>query len=380
MRLHEYQAKNLFKSYGIPVPDGIVAQTAEDAVAAAQSLGLPVAIKAQVHTGGRGKAGGVAVVAEAAQVGPEAQKILALTIGGFRVRQVLVTRAVSIKKELYLSLLIDRNARKTVFIGCAEGGVEIETIAKESPDKILRCDVSVWQLSDLPGQLADEFAQKLCSNGNHAAEAADIMVHMGKLFAETDASLIEINPLAVDDTGSLVAVDAKMVLDDNALFRHPDLLGLREDYLDDPDELDTRRAGLNFVRLEGTIGCVVNGAGLAMATMDAIQRFGGAPANFLDVGGGAGGKKVLTAFKAILKDPRVKVILVNIFGGITRCDEVAQGILEALDQSNVTLPVVVRLTGTNEAEGRALLEGAGLMSAKTMEEAVARAVEMGGSA
>ena len=379
MKLHEYQANALFKDYNIPVPDGIVAHTLEDAVAAAQSLGLPVAIKAQVHTGGRGKAGGVALVGDADQVAAEAQRILALAIGGFPVRKVFVTRAVNIEKELYLSLVIDRDARRAAFIGCADGGVEIEFIAKEAPKTIVRCEVPACQLADVPRHLSAEFSQRLCSDPKLAAQVVDIMMRMGKLFIDTDASLIEINPFAVDNSGSVVALDAKMVLDDNALFRHPDLLRLRDEDLADLDELDTRRAGLSFVRLEGNIGCVVNGAGLAMATMDAIKRFGGEPANFLDVGGGAGGRTVPAAFEAILRDARVKVILVNIFGGITRCDEVARGILDALEQFDVTVPVVVRLTGTNETEGHALLEGSGLIFAETLEKAAARAVEIGGS-
>lgn len=379
MKLHEYQAKALFEDYGIPAPDGIVAHTPKDAARAAQRLGLPVAIKAQVQAGGRGKAGGVALVGDAAQVAAEAEKIFALTIGGFPVRRVLVTQAVSIEKDLYLSLLIDRDARRAAFVGCAEGGVEIETAAKESPDRILRCEVPVCQLADVPRQLLVEFSRRLCSDRQLGAQVVDIMVRMGKLFTNTDASLIEINPLAVDSTGSLVALDAKMVLDDNALFRHPDLLRLRDDDSDDLDGLDTRRAGLSFVRLEGNIGCVVNGAGLAMATMDVIKRFGGEPANFLDVGGGAGRRAVPAAFEAILNDSRVKAVLVNIFGGITRCDEVARGILDALEQFDVAVPVVVRLTGTNETEGHALLEGAGLIFAETLEEAAARAVEIGGS-
>jgi len=379
MKLYEYQAINLFENYGIPVLDGIVVETSQDAVAAAKSLGVPLAIKAQVHTGGRGKAGGVALVSDAARVAAEADRILTLTIDGLPVRRALVRQAVSVEKELYLSLLIDRNARKTAFIGCAEGGIEIETLAQQSPEKILRCEVPVSQLADVPRQFLGEFSQTLCTDPQLVAQVIDIMVRMGKLLVGRDASLIEINPLAADDRGSVVALDAKMELDDNALFRHPDLLRLRDEDLDDLDELDTRRAGLSFVRLEGNIGCVVNGAGLAMATMDAIEQFGGAPANFLDIGG-AGGKNVPAAFEAILKDTSVQVILVNVFGGITRCDEVARGILDALEQFDVAVPVVVRLTGTNETEGRALLEGAEVTFAETLEEAAACAVEIGGSA
>jgi len=380
MKLHEYQARALFKEYGIPVPEGTVARTPADAVAAAESLGLPVAIKAQAHIGGRGKAGGVKLVDDASGIASATETVLGLTIGGFPVTKVLVTPAVDIEKELYVSLLIDRNARKAVYIGCEEGGIDIETVAKVSPEKIVRREVPAHRLGRLSADSFTEFAERLCDDATQAAELATIMVSIGELFVGTDASLVEINPLIADTAGSLLALDARMVLDDNALFRHPDLFSLRDEELEDPDESRTREAGLSFVRMEGTIGCIVNGAGLAMATMDVIKHLGGAPANFLDIGGGASRDKVVAAFEVILKDPRVKVILVNIFGGITRCDEVARGMVAALDESDVQVPVFIRLTGTNEEDGRAILEGTQLIFAETLEDAAARAVNTGGAA
>ncbi len=380
MRLHEYQAKAFLENYGIPVLDRIVVRTPQEAVAAAESLGLPVVIKAQVHVSGRGKAGGVKIADDTAEVAAAAETVLALTIGGFPVTKLLVTPAVDIEKELYVSLLIDRNARKAVYIGCEEGGIDIETVAKVSPEKIVRREVPANRLGRLSADRFTEFAEQLRADPTQAAELATIMVSMGELFVGTDASLVEINPLIVDTAGSLLALDAKMVLDDNALFRHPDFLSLRDDEAEDPDERVAREAGLSFIRLHGSIGCIVNGAGLAMATMDVIKHLGGAPANFLDIGGGASRDKVAAAFTVVLKDPRVRVVLVNIFGGITRCDEVARGVAAAFDELDVKVPVFVRLTGTNEEEGRAILESSQLIVVETLEEAAARAVEVGGAA
>ncbi len=380
MKLHEYQAKELFAKHGVPVPEGIVALTAGDALAAAEALGYPVAIKAQVHIGGRGKAGGVKLVSDGKEAEAVAEAILGLTIGGFPVRKLLVTPAVDVAHELYLSLLIDRNKRTAVYIGCAEGGVEIETVAKESPEKILRCEVNARELDNAPERDLTAFVEALCLEAGHVPEVVDVMAKIGKCFKATGASLIEINPLIVDTSGAVIALDAKMVLDDNALFQHPELAELRDIASEDEDELEADKAGVSFVRLEGSIGCVVNGAGLAMATMDVIKHLGGAPSNFLDIGGGARSEKVVTAFKMILKDPNVKVILVNILGGITRCDEVAKGILAALADFDVPVPIVIRLAGTNEAEGRALLEGTQLIFAETLEQGAETAIKIGGAA
>ena len=380
MKIHEYQGKELFRQYGIPTPPGEAVKSAAQALKAASVMGVPVVLKAQVHVGGRGKAGGVKVVEKITDVEAVAKKILDLTIKDLPVRQLLVTPAANITKEVYLSILIDRGARKAVFIGCSEGGVEIEVTAKESPEKILRLEVPAIKLRN--GTAADykEFASKLFSDADQASQAADIMAKMAKLFVEKDCALVEINPLIVDDKGKVVALDAKVLLDDNALFRHEDLVSMRDMDSEDADELSAKEGGLSFIRLEGCIGCMVNGAGLAMATMDTIKHFGGEPANFLDVGGSSNPKKVVEAFKLILKDPEVKVILINIFGGITRCDDIARGILQSLEEFDVKVPIVVRLIGTNEKEGRALLEGTKLTPATTLEEGATLAAKLGGKA
>ncbi|HQH68063.1 MAG TPA: ADP-forming succinate--CoA ligase subunit beta [Candidatus Hydrogenedentes bacterium] len=381
MKIHEYQAKTLFREAGIPAPGGILAVTPDAAAEAARALGLPVVLKAQVHTGGRGKAGGVQVVSTLADVAPTAARILALTIQGLPVRGILVTPAVDIACEVYLSLLVDRGTRETVFIGCAEGGVDIEQTARETPGKILRLPVEPDRLASLEGDVSTAaFARRLFLDEEQARQATAIMARMARLFVEKDCSLIEINPLVVTGSGDVLALDAKVLLDDNALFRHPELVALRDLDSEDADELAAKEAGLSFIRLDGDIGCMVNGAGLAMATMDTIHHFGGRPANFLDVGGSSDPAKVVTAFRMILQDPKVKVILINIFGGITRCDDIARGILQSLSECDVPVPIVIRLIGTNQAEGRRLLEGARLIPAATLEEAAVKAVEMGGRA
>jgi len=381
MKIHEYQAKTLFREAGIPAPGGILAVTPDAAAEAARALGLPVVLKAQVHTGGRGKAGGVQVVSTLADVAPTAARILALTIQGLPVRGILVTPAVDIACEVYLSLLVDRGTRETVFIGCAEGGVDIEQTARETPGKILRLPVEPDRLASLEGDVSTAaFARRLFLDEEQARQATAIMARMARLFIEKDCSLIEINPLVVTGGGDVLALDAKVLLDDNALFRHPELAALRDLDSEDADELAAKEAGLSFIRLDGDIGCMVNGAGLAMATMDTIHHFGGRPANFLDVGGSSDPAKVVTAFRVILQDPKVKVILINIFGGITRCDDIARGILQSLSECDVPVPIVIRLIGTNQAEGRRLLEGARLIPAATLEEAAVKAVEMGGRA
>jgi succinyl-CoA synthetase beta subunit len=378
MKLHEYQGKALMREFGIPAPDGIVARTPDEAVAAAKTLGLPVVIKAQVHVGGRGKAGGVKVVKQESEVRTAAEKILGLTIKDLPVRIVLVTPASEIKKEVYLSILIDRTARKAVFIGCAEGGVEIEVTAKETPEKILRLEVPAARLRDLPRPMLMDFAKKLFPSLSESSQAMEIMVKMARLFAEKDLSLLEINPLIVDGANHVVALDAKAIVDDNALFRHPELLPMRDMDSEDHDELAAKEKGLSFIRLDGNIGCMVNGAGLAMATMDTIKHVGGDPANFLDVGGSSNPDKVVEAFKVILKDKDVKVILINIFGGITRCDDIARGILKSMEQFTVPVPIVIRLKGTNEAEGLALLKGTSLVPSQSLEEGAAKAAGLVG--
>lgn len=379
MKIHEYQAKELFRKWDIPAPEGVMVKTAEEAVRAAGEYGYPVVLKAQVHAGGRGKAGGVKVVGEAGEVRGVAEAIFGLTIKELPVQRLLVTPAAEIAKEVYLSILLDRNMRKVVFIGCSEGGVEIEQTAKEAPQKILRFECSAGNLASLAKADVLDFAGALFEGPAQAEQTASIMVKMAKIFRETDASLIEINPLIEDGEGNIVALDAKMVLDDNALFRSPELAGLRDMDAEDQDEIDAKNVGLSFIRLQGNIGCMVNGAGLAMATMDTIKHFGGAPANFLDVGGSSDPKKVVVAFETILKDPNVKVILINIFGGITRCDDIAKGILAAREQMNVNVPIVIRLVGTNEVEGRALLAGADFASAGSLEQGATKAFALAGA-
>ncbi len=380
MKLHEYQAKALFREVGIPCPPDRAVSTATEAVEAATALGLPVVLKAQVHAGGRGKAGGVKLVSTIEEVKPTAEKILALTIKDLPVRKLLVAPAVEIKKEVYLSILIDRGTRKAIFVGCAEGGIEIEETAKTDPGAILRHEVAAKDLRTLEHSKVMPFALKLFSNPTQAAEVADIMVKLAKLFSEKDASLIEINPLIADGHDKIVALDAKMILDDNAMFRHPELEPLRDMDSENQDELDAKAQGLSFIPLDGTIGCMVNGAGLAMATMDTIKHVGGNPANFLDVGGSSSPDKVVTAFRLILKNPKIKAILINIFGGITRCDDIAKGIVQSLEVMNVPVPIVVRLVGTNEEQGRKILEGTKLNTAKSLVEGARKATELGGRA
>ena len=380
MKIHEYQAKRLFREYGITAPDGVVARTPEEAVAAAATMSMPVVLKAQVHVGGRGKAGGVKVVSDPDAVSSTAADILGLTIKDLPVKKILVTPGVNIAKEVYLSILLDRNVRKVVFIGCADGGVEIEHTAKEAPEKIHRLECAASQLTDLPADMLRDFAGKLFEEEGQVSAAVDLMQRLGKLFRESDASLIEINPLIVDDQGEVIALDGKMLLDDNALFRHPELAELRDMDSEDADELEAAEVGLSFIRLEGSIGCMVNGAGLAMATMDTIKHFGGEPANFLDVGGSSDPQKVVAAFRVILKDPSVKVILVNIFGGITRCDDIAKGMLVAKSEMEINVPIIIRLVGTNEKEGKALLVGTELTPADTLEAGAIKAAEFAGTA
>jgi len=380
MKIHEYQAKALFREYDIPAGSDVVATSPAEAEAKVSDMGLPVVIKAQVHSGGRGKAGGVKVVSDAAEVGPTAERILGLTIKDLPVRKVMIAPAVEIKTEVYLSLLVDRAERKAVFIGCADGGVEIEVTAKATPEKILRLEVPGAQLAFLTADMCKDFAKKLMGDVGLADQAIAIMQKVAKLFVEKDAALVEINPLIVDGDDKVVALDAKMSFDANAMFRHPELEELRDMDSEDADELGAKAEGLSFIRLDGNIGCMVNGAGLAMATMDTIKHFGGDPANFLDVGGSSNPEKVVAAFKLILKDPDVKVMLINIFGGITRCDDIAKGILASLDQIDVPVPIIVRLVGTNEVEGRKLLEGTKLISAETLEGGATKAAELGGAA
>ncbi len=376
MKLYEYQGHTLFASYGIAVPKGIPVSSVEDAVRAAEEIGFPSVIKAQVHTGGRGKAGGIQVVRNVQEARVAAERILNMQIKGLLVHTVLVSQAVRAVREVYASVVLDRGRRTVSFIVCGEGGMDIETVAKEAPEKVHRWDTTVRELRDLPKNGAISLASRVFSEAEQAAQAANIFHAMGRLYSEKDCSLVEINPLIVDEHGKVMALDSKVILDDNALFRHEEFTSWRDPKVEDPDEIAAKEEGLSFVRLDGNIGCMVNGAGLAMATMDIIKHYGGSPANFLDVGGSSDPRKVIAAFELILKNPAVKVILVNIFGGITRCDDIARGIVESLRQFNLKVPLIVRLVGTNETEGRRLLRDANVISAETLDEAAARAAEI----
>ncbi len=377
MNIHEYQAKEIFRSFGLPVPGGKVATSVEEAVALAGEQGLPVMVKSQVLTGGRGKAGGVKFCATMEDVKENAEKILGLDIKGHIVRKVLVTPAVDIASEYYIGMLIDRNSKRVLLMASAEGGVEIEQVAKDTPELIFK------QTIDPRYGLLDHEAlgmgMRLCPDDiRKARQLAAAMQKLYKAFVESDASLAEINPFIFTPDGTGHAIDAKVNLDDNAMFRHPGYEELRDLDEENPAERRAREAKLSFVKLEGNVGCLVNGAGLAMATMDLVKYYGGQPANFLDIGGSSNPEKVVNALEIILSDPEVKAILFNIFGGITRCDDVAKGIIAATGSMDINVPIVVRLTGTNEEEGRALLAETDLVPAATMDEAVQKAIELAG--
>ena len=373
MKLHEYQSKRIFAKYGVPIPKGDVATKAAEVRNIARELGGPVVIKSQVLVGGRGKAGGIKVAKNPDEAEALADTILGMDIKGLTVEKVLVDEAADIKKEIYLGVVIDRAQQKPVVITSAEGGVEIEEVAKTNPDAIIRLPIDPqWGLMDYQ---ARNLAFDLGFRGAHINSFVQIAKGLYQAFINTDASLAEINPLVVTGDGRLLAVDGKIVLDDNALFRHPDLVELRDVQEESPAEREARNAGLSYVKLDGEIGCMVNGAGLAMATMDITKHYGGEPANFLDIGGGAKADKVAAALRIILSDPKVKAVLF-IFGGITRCDEVAKGILEALQQVNTNVPMVARLVGTNEEEGRRILAEANFPSASSLGEAAEKAVAL----
>ena len=372
LKLHEFQAKRIFAQYSVPIPQGEVATTATQAREIAQNLGKPVVIKSQVLVGGRGKAGGIKLARTPDEAEALADQILGMSIKGMTVKRVLVDEASDIKNEIYLGMVIDREGRRVVMMASSEGGVDIEEVAATNPDAIktviidpalgMRSYQAIWLASaiDLPQDLFRSFTQ--------------IALGLYQSFIGSDAELAEINPLIIDGSGALQAVDGKMVLDDNALFRHPKLEEMRDLDEESQAETEARLNGLSYVDLDGEIGCMVNGAGLAMATMDIVKHFGGEPANFLDIGGGARADKVAAALRIILADPNVKAVLFNIFGGITRCDEVARGILEALEQVPTTVPMVARLVGTNEEEGRAILAEAKMHTAQTLAEAAQKAV------
>jgi len=372
VNLHEYQARELLKAAGVPMFDGGVAATPEEAEAIAARLGGGVVVKAQVHTGGRGKAGGVKLAATPAEAREHAGRILGMSIKGLVVQKVLVVPAAEIASESYVGLIMDRETQRPVFMVSAAGGVDIEEVAATTPEKITRLPVDpVYGL--LPHQ-ALTLAFTLYSDIRQVRTAAKIMEQLYAVFTRNGASLAEINPLVTTPDGQVLALDAKVSIDDNELDRRPDLAALRDESAEEPSEVLARNAGLTFIKLDGNVGCVVNGAGLAMATMDLVKYYGGEPANFLDIGGSSNPEKVVNALRIITSDPSVKAILFNIFGGITRTDDVANGIVAATTQFKVPVPIVIRLTGTNEREAFRILEGVGMTALSDMDEAVRKVV------
>jgi succinyl-CoA synthetase beta subunit len=372
MKLHEYQSKQIFSRYGIPIPKGRVATTAEEARHIANELGGRVVIKSQVLVGGRGKAGGIRLAKDPHEAEEIATQILAMEIKGLPVRKVLVDEAANISKEIYLGITNDRAARKPVMMASSAGGVEIEEVARTTPEKIIKSYID--PLLGLKDYQARNIAIGIDLPKQHWKVFNQIANGLWRAYQDCDATLAEINPLVITEDNQLLALDGKMLIDDNALFRHSDLAELRDLDVEAPAEVEARKYGLTYIKLDGNIGCMVNGAGLAMTTMDIIKLFGGEPANFLDIGGGAGSDKVAAAIRIILTDPNVKAVLFNIFGGITRGDEVARGILTALDEVKPNIPMVVRLVGTNAEEGRKLLSDANMITAETLADAAKKSV------
>jgi succinyl-CoA synthetase beta subunit len=378
MDLYEYQAKELFKAAGMPVPAGEVAFTPDEAEAIAARIGGTVVVKAQVHAGGRGKAGGVKLAKSPAEAREHASRIIGMKIKGLEVRKVLVTAAEEIQSEAYVSVLVDRKVQAPVLIASPQGGIDIEEVAATNPDALrrLRIDPRYGLLHHQAYALADF----LYSDPALALQATKIVAQLYDVFVESSCSLAEINPLIVTPDGVVKAIDAKVSIDDSALRRLPNIEALRDVGAEPAAETKARAAGLSFVKLDGSVGCCVNGAGLAMATMDLVKYYGGEPANFLDIGGSSNPDKVVAALEIITSDPSVKSILFNIFGGITRCDDVARGIVEATRRIRIQPPIVIRLTGTNEKEALGVLAGAGFSAYTTMDEVVQKAVELAAQA
>ena len=382
MKIHEYQGKEILRQFGVPVPRGIPAFTVQEAVEAAQKLGGPVwVVKAQIHAGGRGKGGGVKVAKSLDQVKELAAQILGMQLvthqtgpQGQKVRRLYIEDGADIQKEYYLSVVTDRATQKVAFIASSEGGMDIEEVAHATPEKIVK--VFVDPLVGLTDAQAGELAQGVKLPADSAAQFVDVCKKLYRCYMDTDASLVEINPLNRDSKGNIIALDAKFNFDANALFRHPEIAALRDLDEEDPAEVEASKFDLAYISLDGNIGCLVNGAGLAMATMDTIKLFGAEPANFLDVGGGATPEKVTEAFKIMLKNPKVKAILVNIFGGIMKCDTIATGVITASRAVDLKVPLVVRMKGTNEELGKKMLADSGLpiISADTMAEAAQKVV------
>ncbi len=374
LNIHEYQAKEIFRAAGIPIPPGEVATTPEEAERIARKFGGTVVVKAQVHTGGRGKAGGVKLAKTPEEAREVAQRILALTIKDLPVKKVLVTPAADIATEAYVGVIVDRASRRAVFMVSPAGGIDIEEVAAKTPEKILRHPVDPRY--GLRTYEAMQLGFFLYSDVKQARAAAKIMQQLYSAFISSGASLAEINPLVTTPAGDVVALDAKMVVDDNELDRRPEIAALRDESSEAPSEVEARNGSLTFIKLDGNVGCVVNGAGLAMATMDLVKYYGGEPANFLDIGGSSNPEKVVSALKIITADPSVKAILFNIFGGITRTDDVANGIVTATKLNPLKVPIVIRLTGTNEEIAVRILRENGFSAMTDMDEAVKKAVSL----
>jgi len=382
MKIHEYQGKELFRRYGVPVPRGIPVFSVDEAVRAAKSLGGSVwVVKAQIHAGGRGKGGGVKLARSLDDVKTLASRILGMQLvthqtgpEGQKVRRLLIEEGADIAKELYVAMLVDRATQRVTLMASAEGGMDIEEVAAHSPEKIIK--VAIDPVAGLTDAQADDVARRIGIPEASVAQARGVFQGLYRTFDETDASLAEINPLILTGDGKVVALDAKFNFDSNALFRHPDIVEMRDLDEEDPAEVEASKFDLSYISLDGNIGCLVNGAGLAMATMDTIKLFGGEPANFLDVGGGATTEKVTEAFKIMLRNPKVKGILVNIFGGIMRCDTIANGVVAAAKETKLSVPLVVRMKGTNEDIGRQILKDSGLpiISADNMADAAQKIV------
>jgi len=388
MKIHEYQGKAILAKYGVPVPQGEVVFDAASAREAAKRLGGGVVVvKAQIHAGGRGKGGGVKVVQNAAEAEEAARNMLGKKLvtyqtgpAGQVVTRVLVEQGLKIKKEMYLAVLIDRSSERAVLMVSQEGGVEIEKVAAETPEKIHK--VFIHPAAGLSGFQTRQLAFALDLEGPQIAAAGKVMNAIWEAFKNTDASLVEINPLIVTEDGALLALDAKMNFDDNALYRHAELKDLRDQAEEDPLEVEASKFALNYIKLDGTIGCMVNGAGLAMATMDIIKLAGGSPANFLDVGGGANAEQIKNAFRILMSDTSVKAVFINIFGGILRCDILAEGVIAAVKDLGVPVPIVIRMEGTNVEKGKQMLRDSGLnfTTADTMSEGADRVVALGAPA
>ncbi|ANH69852.1 ADP-forming succinate--CoA ligase subunit beta [Mitsuaria sp. 7] len=382
MKIHEYQGKEILRQFGVPVPRGIPAFTVQEAVEAAQKLGGPVwVVKAQIHAGGRGKGGGVKLGKSLDDVKALSEQILGMQLVthqtgpvGQKVRRLYIEEGADIKNELYVSLVTDRGTQKIAFIASSEGGMDIEEVAHSTPEKIITEYID--PLTGITTEQSKKIAAAIGLSGASVDQAVDLFAKLYKCYMDTDASLVEINPLNCDSKGNLVALDAKFNFDANALFRHPEIVAYRDLDEEDAAEIEASKFDLAYISLDGNIGCLVNGAGLAMATMDTIKLFGGEPANFLDVGGGATAEKVTEAFKIMLKNPEVKGILVNIFGGIMKCDTIAEGVITACKAVNLSVPLVVRMKGTNEELGKKMLAESGLpiIAADTMAEAATKIV------